>query len=123
MARKRVFLSFDYDNDSDLKGSFLTQAKLPDSPFAVTDVSLGESQDQNRWLDEAQRAISRCDLFIILLGYHTHQATGVLKEVAIASGLKKPRFQLKPKHRNPKRLPNGGEVVSWKWNNLMRCFS
>ena len=33
--KKRVFISFDYDHDSDIKGSLVGQAKLPDSPFEI----------------------------------------------------------------------------------------
>ena len=35
--RKRVFVSFDYDNDKSLKEFIIGQAKLPDSPFEASD--------------------------------------------------------------------------------------
>ncbi len=33
MAKKRVFVSFDFDNDRTLKDFIIGQARLPDSPF------------------------------------------------------------------------------------------
>ena len=38
MAR-RVFVSFDFDNDKKLKDFIIGQSKLPDSPFEVSDWS------------------------------------------------------------------------------------
>ena len=40
MAKKRVFISFDYDHDSDLKTLLVGQAKNADSPFEITDMSI-----------------------------------------------------------------------------------
>ena len=37
MANKRVFISFDFDNDKRLKDFIIGQSKLPDSPFEVID--------------------------------------------------------------------------------------
>ena len=40
MAKKKVFVSFDFDNDKTLKEFLIGQAKLADSPFEVSDHSL-----------------------------------------------------------------------------------
>lgn len=42
MAKKRVFISFDFDNDKALKEFMLGQSKLADSPFEIIDTSLKE---------------------------------------------------------------------------------
>ena len=118
MAKKKVFLSFDYDNDLQLKGSFISQAKNPDSPFSINDFSLQEAFPGAEWLSKAQSAIKRCDLFIVLLGDNTYRAPGVLKEVKIAKGLNKKRIQLKPQRNDPNEILHAGKVVSWKWKNL-----
>lgn len=80
MAKKKVFLSFDYDNDLDLKRAFVSQSKQPDSPFSINDFSLKEAHPDDEWLSKAQSAIDRCNLFIVLLGKNTYQASGVQKE-------------------------------------------
>ena len=123
MAKPRVFGSFDFDRDHNLKGSLVEQAKRVDSPFSMVDVSLKETCPDGEWLRHAQSAISKCDIVIILLGKHTHRAAGVLKEVKIAKGLGKPIFQLRPQKRsNAKPVPNAGPVVKWTWPNLQRAI-
>ena len=121
MAKKRLFLSYDYYNDRHLPGSLVRQAKDPKSPFSIVDVSLKETQPDDKWVSEAQRKIQRCDFFVVLLGQKTHQAPGVLREVGIARGLKKKRFQLRPKGKrniDNKPVPDAGEVIPWKWENI-----
>lgn len=41
--KKRVFISFDYDNDLDLKTLLVGQARNSDSPFEVIDMSIKET--------------------------------------------------------------------------------
>ncbi len=41
--KKRVFVSFDFDNDKKLKDFIIGQSKLSDSPFEVTDHSLNRN--------------------------------------------------------------------------------
>ena len=54
--KKRVFISFDYDNDSDLKTLLVGQARNSDSPFEITDMSIKEAISSN-WKDNARRRI------------------------------------------------------------------
>ena len=46
MAKKKVFISFDFDNDNTLKEFIVGQAKLADSPFEVSDHSLKEAKPE-----------------------------------------------------------------------------
>ncbi len=94
MAKKKVFVSFDFDNDKTLKDFIIGQAKLDDSPFEVVDFSLKEAAPEKTWLDKAHAAISRSEVFIVMLGSKIRTAPGVLKEVKIANDLKKPKFQI-----------------------------
>lgn len=123
MAKKKVFVSFDYNNDLHLKGTLIGQARLPDSPFSIADFSLNETKPEVGWLSKAQSAIAQCDVFIVLLGKNTHNAAGVLKEVKIAKGIRKKRFQLRPQRKNFGSVPDAGDVVTWKWENLKARLS
>ena len=38
--KKRTFISFDYDHDHDIKECLVGQARNPDSPFEITDMSI-----------------------------------------------------------------------------------
>ncbi len=118
MAKTRVFVSFDYDHDAELKDTLIGQSKLPDSPFSINDMSLQQATPE--WQQKARAAIKRCQVFIVLLGEHTHQAQGVRREVKMAKRIGKKRFQLRKQRQCPKPIDGAGEVVAWKWNNLKK---
>lgn len=82
MTKKKVFISFDYDNDSDIKGSLVAQAKNDDSPFEISDMSIKEAIDSN-WKYYARQKIRNVDVVIVLCGYYTANAKGVQAELEI----------------------------------------
>ena len=125
MAKKRVFVSFDFDNDKTLKDLIIGQARLPDSPFEVADHSLKEAQPQRDWEEKARRAIGRAEVFIVMLGPNTRRASGVLKEVKMANDLMKSRFQIVG-YKNGTTdwaVPDGGRTYRWDWDNLKKLLS
>ena len=124
MAKKKVFVSFDYDNDKPLKEFIIGQAKLADSPFEVIDFSLKEAAPEKTWLDKARTAISRAEVFIVMLGSKTRNAQGVLKEVKIANELKKDKFQIIGYRDGSETwaVPNAGRVYRWDWDNLKKLL-
>ena len=125
MAKKRVFVSFDFDNDKTLKDFIVGQARLPDSPFEVADHSLKEAQPERNWLAKARAAISRSEVFIVMLGPRTSKASGVLKEVNIAQELRKTRFQIIG-YRDGSELwavPGAERTYRWNWDNLKKLLA
>ncbi|GAI79061.1 unnamed protein product, partial [marine sediment metagenome] len=80
---KRVFISFDFDNDKVLKDFMVGQSQLEDSPFEIYDWSLKESAPEEDWEDEARKKIKRSDIVLVMVGEKTYKASGVLKEVKI----------------------------------------
>ena len=120
MAKLRVFASFDFDHDHDLKGNFVAQAALPESPFSFVDVSLKEAYPDKEWLGRAQRAISKCDVLVVLLGPNTHSAEGVLQEINIAKGAKKRICQLQPRNQKRLQVKGAGPVIPWKWTEIYK---
>ena len=122
--KTKVFVSFDFDHDKTLKDFIIGQAKLADSPFEVSDYSLKEAAPDKEWLDKAHRAIARSDVFMVMLGPHTKNASGVLKEVKIANELEKTKFQLIGYKDGSSDLavPNAGRVYSWDWDNLKKLL-
>ena len=120
MAKTKIFVSFDFDNDRALRDLIVGQARLPDSPFEVADNSLKEASREAAWERKAQTAISRADKFVVMLGPRTRFAPGVKKEVLMALMLRKPRFQVIG-YRDGSRnwaVPGGGRVYRWNWENL-----
>ncbi len=125
MAKKKVFVSFDFDNDKVLKDFIIGQSKLVDSPFEVTDFSLKEAAPEEDWLAKAHTAIARSEVFMVMLGSKTKNAPGVLKEVKIANELKRPKFQIIG-YKDGSRdwaVADAGRVYEWNWDNLKKLLA
>jgi hypothetical protein len=124
VGKKRVFVSFDFDNDKALKDFIIGQARNPDSPFEVIDHSLKEEAPQLQWERRAREAIGRCDVFVVMLGPRTRYAPGVLKEVGFANELRKDKFQLIGYQGGGESwaVPNAGRTYDWNWENLKRLL-
>ena len=123
-ARKRVFVSFDFDNDKALKDLAVGQARLADSPFVVADWSMKEAAPQKSWEDEASRRICSADLVIVMVGPHTYRAPGVLKEVKMARDAEKKIVQfIGYRDANPTPVPDAGRLYRWTWQNLQTLLT
>lgn len=119
MAKKRAFISFDFDNDRTLKDFIIGQARLPDSPFEVVDTSLKEAAPMKTWEDKARAAIKRSDIVIVMVGPNTYRAPGVLKEVKITreEGVKIVQV-IGYKDGKYTAVPDAGQLYAWNWENL-----
>ena len=104
MAKTKVFISYDYDQ-----------------PFSINDMSLKQATPE--WQQKARAAIEACEIFVVLLGEHTHQAKGVRREVKMAKQIGKNRFQLRKRGECPSSIDGAGDVVAWKWKNLKKRLS
>jgi hypothetical protein len=121
MSKKRTFISFDYDNDSDLKTLLVGQAKNEDSPFEITDMSIKEAIDNN-WKAKARTRIKGCDVVAVICGKYTDEATGVSAEISIAQEEGIPYFLLNGRAneicKKPKAAKTSDKIYNWTWNNL-----
>jgi hypothetical protein len=121
VAKKRVFISFDYDHDSDLKTLLVGQAKHPDSPFDLADWSVKEPMTGN-WKEKARTRIQATDLMVVICGEHTDTAAGVSAEVTIAQEEELPYFLLEGRKnkacKRPKAARATDKVYDWTWDNL-----
>lgn len=119
--RARVFVSFDYDHDRGLKEMLVGQSRLPASPFEIADWSL--KQESRAWRVEARRRIERSDLVIVICGHHTHEASGVAEEIAIAKTAGVRYELLRGRKDGFVRRPRGtswffDEIQPWTWKSL-----
>lgn len=123
-AKKRVFVSFDFDNDRILRDFIIGQSKLSDSPFAVVDCSLKEAAPMKEWEDKARRAIKGADIVVVMVGPQTYRAPGVLKEVGMArdEGIHIVQV-IGYKNGNYTAVPNAGRLYAWNWDNLKTLLS
>ena len=117
----RVFISFDFDHDEELRNSLVAQAKLPDSPFSIGDYSLREPLAE-KWKTDVRNRIRKADLTIVICGEHTDVAKGVAAELTITQEERKPYFLLRghPKKtcKKPAMAKTSDKIYEWNWNNL-----
>ncbi|EMM1377365.1 TIR domain-containing protein [Pseudomonas aeruginosa] len=119
--KKRVFISFDYDNDVTLKTFLVGQAKLDDSPFDLADWSIKEHIDDN-WKAKARTRIKAVDVVCVICGNNTDTAVGVSAEVKIAQEEGIPYFLLNGYSDKtcikPKAALSSDKLYKWTWPNL-----
>ena len=119
MAKKRVFISFDFDHDNSLRGDLVAQSGRPDSPFSIVDCSVRAPYDE-KWREKVRSIIRNADLTIVICGAHTHTAKGVAAEITITREERKPYFLLRG-HANctrPETARKSDEIHAWSWQNL-----
>ena len=117
MPSLKIFVSFEFDKDNDLKNNFFRQAK-EQSLHRVLNSSLNEAYPDRRWKDKAKSAIHKCDIVIALVGPDTHNAPGVKTEIEIARQLSKPVFQVVPRRRTYTGVPDIDEPIRWIWKRI-----
>lgn len=117
---KRVFISFDYDNDAFLKEALVGQSKLPDSPFFIADWSIKVASPT--WKEEARQRIRASEIVIVICGAHTDTAVGVAIELTIAQEERKAYFLLNGYTNSTGKKPTsakaGDQIYRWTWDNL-----
>ncbi len=119
--KKKVFISFDYDYDLELKNGLVGQAKNPDSPFSINDMSIKEAIDV-KWKDYARKRIKQCDVVVVICGKYTDRAAGVSVEITIAQEENIPYFLLWGRPNDtvtkPKMAKSTDKIYKWTWENL-----
>ena len=93
MAKTRVFISFDYDNDARQKDLLVGQSKHPDTDFEFADWSSKEHLTGD-WKAKIKAKLAYVDVVCVLCGKNMPSATGVAHEVTIAQEIGKPYFLL-----------------------------
>lgn len=118
---KRAFISFDYDNDSDLKTLLVGQSRHPDTDFEIADFSIKEAISKD-WQAKARTRIKGCDVVIVVCGEYTHLASGVSIEVTIAQEENVPYFLLwgcfEKTCTKPTSALASDKIYKWTWDNL-----
>ena len=121
MARKKVFVSFDYDNDATIKMLLVNQSKHPDTPFDIHDSSIKEHIDGD-WQARARNRMRNVDVVCVLCGEKTHTAKGVAIELQIAKDLGTSYFLLWGyKDRTctkPTSASAADKIYKWEWETL-----
>ncbi len=125
MAKTRVFTSFDFDHDEDLRTLLVGQSKNPESPFELADWSVKEPMTGD-WKAKVRARIKKVDQVIIMCGEHTDTATGVNAELSITQQESKPYFLLWGRSsktcKKPKSAKSNDKIYNWTWDNLKQLI-
>ena len=125
MTPKHTFISFDFDYDDDLRNALVGQAKYPNSPFEIVDMSV-RAHLSGDWEEKVRNRIRRVDLVIVICGEHTHRAEGVATEVKIAQEEGKEYFLLHGRRgklcTKPMTVLHDDEMYEWTWDNLRKLI-
>ena len=126
MPAKRAFISFDFDNDEDLRNLLAGQAKHPDTPFQLADWSVKEPFAGD-WKAKARTRIRQTDFTIVICGEHTDAAKGVAEELVITREEGKPYFLLWGRSERTCTKPStalpSDKLYKWTWDNLKALIS
>jgi len=125
-SKVRVFISFDYDHDVDLKNLLVGQARNEDSPFEIIDMSVKEELTGD-WKEKVRQRIKRVDQVIVICGEYTDTANGVAAEVKITQEEGKPYFLLWGRSDKtcvkPRTAKESDKIYKWTWDNLKRLLN
>jgi len=126
MAKTRVFTSFDFDNDDDLRVMLLGQAANSDSPFEIADWSLKEPFTGD-WVEKIRPRIRAVEQVAVICGHDTDKAVGVSAEIELAREEKKPYFLLGGRasgvNRKPAAALAADKIYDWTWDNLKKLIA
>jgi hypothetical protein len=120
MAKKRVFVSFDFDHDQGQKHLLVGQAKHPDTPFEFADWSSKEHLTGD-WKAKIKAKLAYVDVVCVLCGRSMATATGVNAEIKICQEIGKPYFLLAAYPdgcTKPSAATSSDKLYNWTWDNL-----
>lgn len=121
MTKPRIFISFDFDHDEDLRNLLVGQSKNDDSPFEITDWSLKEPLDGN-WKEKIKPRIRSCHQMIVICGEYTENAPGINHEITVVQDENKPYFLLYGRSDKECKKPSAAKLsdkmYKWTWDNL-----
>ena len=116
MARKKIFISYDYDNDKHYKNLLVAWDKNSQFDFSFYDASVDVSVDSTD-VAAVKRVISAringATHFVCLVGKHTHESGWVRWEIEKAVALKKKLIAVKTDVENTSPDAILGVGASW----------
>ena len=85
MSKKKIFVSFDVENDSAFKNIVVGKSQEKGATFKVANWSMKPDTKNRKWLKDVKFKVTRCDIMIVMIGKNTYRAPGVIKEVEFAT--------------------------------------
>jgi len=116
MAKKKVFISYDYNNDRHYKNLLLAWDGNKQFDFSISDHSADISINSVRAgtiKSVISRYINECPRFLVIIGKHTHKSLWVNWEIEKAHSLGKKIIAVKTDRSNITPLGLYGIGASW----------
>jgi hypothetical protein len=128
--KKKVFISYDYEQDRNYKNLLLAWDSLKHLEFSIndqsTDVSI-HSTNSSAIKSAISRFIHKSDYFLVIVGPKTHTSEWVQWEIEKAIELKKKIIVIKTnrKHNSPPNLLGIGATwaMSFTHNSIIKTFN
>jgi hypothetical protein len=116
MAKKKIFISYDYNNDRHYKNLLLAWDKHRDFDFSINDHSIDVSINSTRakYIKSViSRAINDATYFLVIVGTRTYQSEWVAWEIEKADSLGKRIIAVKTDRENTSPDELYGIGASW----------
>lgn len=129
MAKKKVFISYDYENDRHYKNLLLAWDSNKQFNFSISDYSADISINSTKAetiKSTLSKYINDATTFLIIVGEKTHQSGWVCWEIEKADNLGKKIVAVKTDRENTTPVELYGIGASWAmaftFNSIMRAI-
>jgi hypothetical protein len=126
MAKKKVFISYDYDNDRHYKNLLLAWDGNKQFDFSITDHSADVSINSTRAATikaVLTRKIDECPRLLVIVGSQTHKSSWVKWEIEKAHSFGKKIIAVKTDRSNTTPPELYGIGVSWAMSFTLLSIS
>ena len=119
-----VFISYDIENDSDLKDALIEESEKPDSLFEVHAISSAGDHTSETWMIDTRSKIDAVDKHVVVLGTSTYSDPRVAREVDLGMECNKLLLQFRIPGTNPKPMPlqKWNYVYMWEEKAFIQAF-
>lgn len=123
MSKKKIFVSFDVENDSAFKNIIVGKSQEKGAKFKVANWSMKPDTKNPKWLKEAKFKVTRCDVMVVMVGNNTYRAPGVIKEVEFATNANMKIIQINATDGEVHSVNDAGVAYDLKTDDLGELLS
>lgn len=112
MSKKKIFVSFDTENDGAFKNIVVGKSQEKGAKFKVANWSMKPDTKNSKWLKDIKYKVTRCDMLLVMVGQNTYRAPGVIKEVEFATNANMKIIQINAKGGDVHAVNDAGVAYS-----------
>ena len=120
LVKKRIYISYDINNDDDVLDRFVKEIHDNEYPYYISETSSSTAFCKPEDIGEE---IAKCDLVVVLCGYHTDQALNVSVETKFAEKENIPYIYLSGRNNKflvtmPSEANDNDVIYHWSLENI-----